>query len=120
MKRCVTQLKKGTMNHIYSLLAAVVFASFIATPMRAEETNAYPKSNLELFEASTGAIIIRSYDEMGDVSGKNGGGVTVKCREARDPSANRREFGVMMIVTAPQGGEDTTIVDFDEVDALIR
>jgi hypothetical protein len=120
MKRRVTQLKKGTMNRTYSLLAAAVVAWLVTAPVRAEETNAYPKSNVELFEATTGIIIIRSYDEMGDVPGKLGGGVTVKCREARDPATNRREFGVMMIVTAPQGGEDTTIVDFDKVDPLIH
>jgi len=103
------------MKRIYSLLAVALIASLA----RAEETNSYPKSNLEIFEATTGIVIIRSVDEIGALPGK-AGGVTVKCREARDPSTNRREFGVTVIVTQAQGAEDTTFVDYDELDALIR
>ncbi|HTD67658.1 MAG TPA: hypothetical protein VK846_14120 [Candidatus Limnocylindria bacterium] len=100
-------------------LAATLAMSFAGTMARAQETNSYPKSNLELFEAMTSVVIIRGTDEAGVVIGKIGG-VTLRCRESRDPGTNRRESGVIVTVTQVEGLEDTTVVDYDELDGLIR
>lgn len=99
----------------------LVFAVFLCATgvTRAQETNSYPKSRLEMFEERTGAVLIRGTDEMGAAAGKVGG-VTVKCREARDAGTNQREFGVIVTVVQAEGLEDTTYVDYDELDALIR
>jgi len=111
--------QKGIMNR-FALFVAVGIATLIpASLSRAQETNSYPKANLELFEATTGIVLIRGTDEAGVVPGKTGG-ITLKCREARDVATNRREFGVAVIVTQSEGYEDTTVVDYDELDALIR
>jgi hypothetical protein len=107
------------MNRLVSFIAAGVAVSIFACAARAQETNSYPKSNLEIFEATTGIVLIRGTDEAGAVPGKFGG-VTLRCREARDVGTNRREFGVAVIVTQAEGLEDTTVVDYDELDALIR
>jgi hypothetical protein len=85
----------------------------------AQETNSYPKTRLENFEATTGAVLIRGTDEMGVVPGKFGG-VTVKCREVRNAATNQREFGAIVTVTQAEGLEDTTYVDYEEMDALVR
>ena len=107
------------MNCYCSLLAVVAAISIFSSLARAQETNSYPRSNLEAFEATTGIVLIRSVQDIGDIAAKTGG-VTVRVREARDPGANRREFGVAIIVTQAQGSEDTTVVDYDELDALIH
>lgn len=85
----------------------------------AQETNAYPKTRLENFEATTGVVLIKGTDEMAAVPGKFGG-VTVKCREVRNAATNLREFGAIVIVTQAEGLEDTTYVDYDEMEALLR
>jgi hypothetical protein len=99
----------------------LVFTFFLCAvgAARAQETNSYPKSRLEIFEERTGAVLIRGTDEIGSVAGKVGG-VTVKCRETRDAGTNQREFGVIVTVVQAEGLEDTTYVDYDELDALIR
>ena len=99
--------------------AVAVVAFFIVTVAPAQETNSYPKSRLEVFEERTGAVLIRGTDEIGAAPGKIGG-VTVKCRETRDAGTNQREFGVIATVVQADGLEDTTYVDYDELEALIR
>src|SRR5688572_30177151 len=106
------------MNRIcLTLVLAVFFCA--AGGARGQETNSYPKSRLEMFEERTSAVLIRGTDEMGAAAGKVGG-VTVKCREVRDAGTNQREFGVIVTVVQAEGLEDTTYVDYDELDALIR
>ena len=107
------------MNRTRLCLAAVLAASSFAPMARAQETNVYPKSRLEIFEERTGAVLIRGTDDIGVVAGKTSG-VTVRCRETRDMGTNQREFGVIVIVTQAEGAEDATVVDYDELDALIR
>lgn len=109
--------EKGTMKRFcLSLVAALAALLPLAA---ADETNSYPKSNLELYEATTGLVLIRSTDDMGGIVGKTGA-VNVRCREIRDASSGRREHGVLVSVTASDNVEDTTVVDYDELDALIR
>lgn len=107
------------MNRINSILVGALVTLIFTWTARAQETNSYPDSNLEIFEATTGTVIIRSVEDIASVPGK-AGGLTVKCREAREPGTNRREFGVSIIVTPGQGVEVATVVDYDELDALIR
>jgi hypothetical protein len=111
--------QKETMNR-FTLFVAIGFVSSIFTSIaRADETNIYPKSNLEIFEATSGVVLVRGTDEAGFVEGKSGG-ITLKIRETKDVATNHREFGVGVIVTQSAGWEDTTVVDYDELDALIR
>jgi hypothetical protein len=99
--------------------AFAIVAFLIVVSARAQETNSYPKSRLEVFEERTGAVLIRGTDEIGVAPGKVGG-VMVKCRETRDAGTNQREFGVIVTVVQAEGLEDTTYVDYDELDALVR
>ena len=107
------------MKRFGSFIVAGIIIFLVPSAGRAQETNSYPKSNLEIFEATTGVVLIRGTDEAGVVPGRSGS-ITLKCRETRDATTNRREFGVAVIVTQTEDYEDTTVVDYDELDALIR
>jgi len=107
------------MSHSQLILAASVCLAALTSSARAEETNAFPKSHLEIFEATTGTVIIRGTDEIGSVAGKFGL-VTIKCKEARDATTNQREFGITVTVRENEQMEDTTVVDYDELDSLLR
>ena len=87
------------MKHIHSSLVFTVLLLGLACG-RAEETNIYPKSNLELLEERSGAVLIRSTDSAGSVAGKRGE-VIVELRETKDMTYNQRGYGV--IVTVVQG-----------------
>jgi len=107
------------MKRICHVLLVTLGAGLFPFTASAQETNAYPKSRLENFEATTGVVLIKGTDDMAAVPGKLGG-VTVKCREARNAATNLREFGAIVIVTQAEGLEDTTYVDYEEMDALLR
>jgi len=107
------------MNHAHLILAAIACMAALPFPAQAEETNSLPKSRLEIFEATTGSVIIRGTDEVGSVAGKFGL-VTVKCKEARDATTNQREFGIAVTVRMNDQDEDTTVVDYDELDSVLR
>src|SRR5262245_12015461 len=101
-----------------SSVSAIVAVLLFAVPALPQETNSYPKSRLELFEAITNAVLIKGTDDTGAVAGKLGV-VTVKCRETKDVSTGHREFGVIVTVTETEAVhdrgiakvEDTTVVD---------
>lgn len=105
-------------------IVAVLLFAITALP---QETNSYPQSRLELFEAITNVVLIKGTDDIGALAGKVGA-VTVKCRETKDVSTGHREFGVIVTVTETEGVhdrgiakvEDTTVVDFHELDGLLR
>jgi len=99
--------------------ASIIIAVLCAWAAPAQETNSYPKSRLEIFEANTSTVLIKGTDEIGAFPGKVGG-VTVKCRETKDVTTGQREFGMIVTVTQAEGIEDTTVVDFDELDGLLR
>jgi hypothetical protein len=80
-------------------------------------TNA-PKTRIEVFENQTGVILIKGISDMGTISGKTGT-VQVQYKESTDPVNNRKEYGLAIKVS--QGGqlEDSTTIDYDEIDPLI-
>ena len=86
---------------------------------RAEETNIYPKSNLELFEERSGAVLIRATDPVGNVAGKRGE-VIVELRETKDMTYSQRGYGVIVTVAQGEGHANATYVDYDELPALIQ
>jgi hypothetical protein len=108
------------MNRI-SCLAFVVFSIFLlgAACARAEETNLYPKSRLELFEERAGLVLIRGTDNVGSVPGKRGE-VSVQVRETKDMTFNQRDYAVIVTVTQSDGSANATYVDSDELSALIQ
>ena len=103
------------------LLVSVIFTFFLvaASGARAEETNIYPKSFLELFEERPGIVLIRGTDNVGSVSGKRGE-LLVQVRETKDMTYNQRSYGVIVTVVPADGVANAAYVDYDELTALIQ
>jgi hypothetical protein len=96
---------------------SVVFLA--AADARADETNIYPKSNLEFFEERSGVVLIRGTDNVGSVPGRRGE-VLVQVRETKDMTFNQRAYGVIVTVAQGDGVANATYVDYDELPALIQ
>lgn len=77
-----------------------------------------PKTKLEALEAGTGTLIIRGAAWIGTVSAK-GGAVSVRCREVTDTVSGRREYGLAIGVTETGHPEAATLIDDDEIGALM-
>jgi hypothetical protein len=99
----------------------LVFAILLsgAIGARAEETNIYPKSRLELFEERSGVVLIRGTDHVGSIPGRRGE-VAVQVRETKDMTYGQREYGVIVAVGQGDGLANATYVDYDELPALIQ
>jgi len=89
---------------------------------RAHDTNCcpqLPKTKLELFETRTGAVMIKGTAQIGVVPVEVGS-VVVRCKEFTDTSTGLKESGIAVVVRENEQHEETTIVDHDEIDSLIK
>jgi hypothetical protein len=107
------------MNHTSCFAFVVLIVLLGAAGARAEETNIYPKSRLELFEERAGIVLLRGTDNVGSVPGKRGE-VTVQVRETKDMTFNQRDYAVIVTVTQDDGFANATYVDHDDLSALIQ
>ena len=106
------------MKHIL-LFAATVLTVALPFVSRAQEVVPVHLTRLEAFEATTGRVIVKGTEELGTVTGKNGL-TTVKIQEFRDVVGNQRESGLVITVRQSEQIEDSTTVDYDELDALLK
>lgn len=92
-----------------------------ATPTAADANKAAPSTKLEAFSARTGIVVIKAYSTLGVVNGL--GRVSVDAREFRDASNPKQaQYGVAFEVkeSGRLERENTSFVDEDEIDSLIR
>ena len=101
------------------LLLLLALLSLTAAVVRADETNVFPKSNLEAFEERTGVVLIRGSDDLGVIEGKNGE-LRVRLRESRDTYRNERAYGVFVSTGNGLNSDDTSCVDYDELAPIIH
>jgi hypothetical protein len=106
------------MRRFNVILAVVVGWWFLAGIARAQETNA-PLTNLEAFEAQTGTVIVRGSALIGTVSGQTGT-VSVRCKESTAPGSGRKEYGVAVELKEGSRPEDTTFIDYEELDSFLN
>jgi len=99
------------------LLIAVGWTVLSGT-LLAEDTNA-PKTKLEAFEAQTGVTIVKGSVLIGSVNGQNGV-VSIRCKESRDASTDRKESGLAIEVREGEAQADTTVIDYDELDSFLN
>jgi len=99
------------------LLIAVGWPVLSGT-LLAEDTNA-PKTKLEAFEAQTGVTIVKGSVLIGSVNGQNGV-VSIRCKESRDASTDRKESGLAIEVREGEAQADTTVIDYDELDSFLN
>jgi hypothetical protein len=97
----------------------------IVRSMHAQQQTEQPrdvKTKLEAFQAKTGVVIIRGFSEIGTTAGMYGTSVKVESKEFTEATTGRREYGITVEVKG--GGrlerENTSYVDYDEIDSLIK
>ncbi len=104
----------------------ILFALTIAMPIAAQEQKPELKKELktkiEAFEAKTGAVVIRGYSEIGSVRGLHSTSASVESREFTDASSGRKEYGIFITVTrtANYEREDSSYIDYDEIESLMK
>lgn len=112
------QLTKGNMKHIL-LFIATVLAAVLPCISRAQEVVPVHLTRLEAFEATTGRVVVKGTEDLGTVTGKTGLAI-VKIQEFRDVVGNQRESGLVITVRQSEQLEDTTTVDYEELDPLLK
>jgi hypothetical protein len=104
--------------HRFSFILAVVAGWWsLSGSARAQDTNA-PLTNLEAFEAQTGTVIVRGSALIGTISGETGT-VSVRCKESTEPGSGRKEYGVAIDLKEGSRSEDTTVIDYDELETFL-
>ena len=96
---------------------AVLGGAMPMPAIRAQETNP-PPTILETFEAQVGTVLIKGSGQIGSVSAQ-AGLVSVKCKESKDARTGRKESGIAVGLKAGDLPEDTTIIDYDELDSFL-
>ena len=111
-----------TMKQKTLITAVSVFALFTTFMSAQDATSAQkePKTKLEAFEAKTGTVLIKGFQEIGSVAGL--GSVSVDCREFTDANTGRKEYGITIEVKESGRFErkNTTLIDYDEIDSLLK
>ena len=110
------------MRKLNVILTAAIGWSVLAVTSRAHDTNCcpqLPKTKLELFETKTGAVMIKGTAQIGLVAAEVGS-VVVRCKEFTDTSSGLKESGIAVVVRENEQREETTIVDHDEIDSLLK
>jgi len=89
-----------------------------ANQSSAQSTNAYPLTMLETVENTTGQLVVKGSAPSGDIS-LGSTTLTVVCKEDSLPSTGKKLYGILVDLKS-SGLEDATVVDYDEMDALLQ
>ena len=92
--------------------------SVIAVQSPAQTTNGYPLTILEAWENATGELVVKGVAPIGNVS-FGSTAVNVMCKEDHLVSTGKKLYGILIDIKS-SGGDDTTVVDYDEMDALLH
>jgi hypothetical protein len=90
----------------------------IAIQAPAQITNGYPLTILETLESGTGQLVVKGSAPMGNVS-FGSTAITVLCKEDYPASTGKKFYGILIDIKS-NGADDTTVVDYDEMDALLQ
>lgn len=80
------------------------------------------KTKLERFAAKHGVAVIRGFTQIGDVPGEYGGAVTVGAAELTNAATGEKERGIWIRVkeSGTLERENTSSIDYDEIDSLLK
>jgi hypothetical protein len=113
--------------HVVALVAALHIQTTSASGAETPRTNPAsekkePKTQLEAFEANTGAVIIRSWTKVGIVHGDLGTKVTIEARELINAATGNKLHGIWIAVKGSDRSdrEAGSYIDYDEIDSLIK
>jgi hypothetical protein len=96
------------------LIAAGCSLAFAA---RAQDTNAL-KTEIGLFEAQTGVVIVRGFGQIGSVS-TSAAVISVRCKESTSVATGRKDYGIAVEIETNQR-RGLALVDSDELASLIN
>lgn len=102
-------------------LLIVMTAGLVHAQEASQSTMQPPATKLEAFSARTGIVTIKAYTKVGVVSGLGRVNIDVlELRDALNPTA--REYGIRIVVreSGKQEKENSSFIDADEIDSLIR
>ena len=97
------------------LIAACCLPAFVS---RAQDTNA-PKTEIEMFESQTGAIIVKGFGQTGSMS-VGATVVSVRCKESVNVNSGRKAYGLEVDFTEGNQPRERLFVDYDEIDSLLN
>ena len=113
---------------VFSILIIVVSCGSINAQRRFERLPAprdpqfyEPRNKLEDFESRAEVLLIKGRHWVGTVRGQNGAGsARVEATEIRDPIAATTVSGVVITIEGGPAGEIRSLIDYDEIDALLK
>ena len=106
------------MREINTLLLVILGGALAAGTVRAQDTNP-PLTKIEIFEYQTGTVIVRGSVLIGTMSAQTGT-VSVRAKESIEPGLGAKEYGVAVGLQEGSRPEDTTVIDYDELDSLLN
>jgi hypothetical protein len=110
------------MHSFNALRLILLVAWLLASPAPAQDTEALitnaPLTILEKFEARSGAVLIKATGPVGAFS-LQAATVSVTCRETTDVGAGRRERGVVVTLQRGEREQDTTVIDYNELETFL-
>jgi hypothetical protein len=107
-----------TMRKTAIVLVMMIGGSLLEGFARAQETNA-PLTNIEIFDAQTGTVIVKGSVLIGTVSAQSGT-VSVRAKESIEPGLGAKEYGIAIELKEGSRPEVTTMVDYDELDSFLN
>lgn len=103
------------MNKLRVLLAAAVCSFALMSP--AQDTNAL-KTDLGIFEAQTGTVIVKGFGLIGSMS-VGTDVITVRCKASTDVSSGHKAYGLIIEIAGNRSPRDRIFVDYDEIEPLL-
>jgi len=110
------------MNSRHLLRLTLVGWAVLTVSSSAQDTNVFgwvPATKLEAFETNVSSVIIKATSEVGSLA-VNSGLLEVRCREITDTATARKEQGLAIDLTVRGGTKDKMLVDYDELDGLLK
>jgi hypothetical protein len=101
-----------------SCIVLILVAGFYALTTRAQITN-LPPTELEMFEAQTGTVIVKGAGQIGSLS-VDALTINVISKESLNVSTGRRQYGMAIEVVASGQRAWKRVVDYDEMDPLLN
>ncbi|WP_150107342.1 hypothetical protein [Pedosphaera parvula] len=107
------------MPNFNTTILTLLVCSLLSFNIHAQDTGTNtPKTRIEAFDTQIGVIRIKATSDMGTIPGKIGS-VLIQCKESTDPVANKKEYGLAIKVSLSEQQQDSTTIDYDEIEPLI-
>jgi hypothetical protein len=100
------------------LFVILIVAGSLAFAGHAQDTNIF-KTDLEMFEAQTGTVIVKGFGEVGTIS-TSAGIISVRVKESMNVSTGARQYGIAVGFTGNDQSIERLVVDYGELDSMLN